>query len=161
MAYVNAQISFKLAGMTYEKYFFQELEKNPYWHRVEFVGKLERDEVKALLEESKMGLVTLHPTINYIDALPVKMFEYMLAGIPVIASDFPILKDIVNKERCGICVNPLDSRAIGEAIEYLATHDDEAEAMGKRGKEAVIEQYNWGVEEQKLLKLYKEVVNNV
>ncbi|CAA6819272.1 MAG: Glycosyl transferase, partial [uncultured Sulfurovum sp.] len=137
--------------------FFKELEENPHWNRVEFVGKLQRDEVKALLEESKMGLVTLHPTINYIDALPVKMFEYMLAGIPVIASDFPILKDIVKKEDCGICVNPLDSKAIGEAIEYLARHDGEAEVMGKRGKKAVLEQYNWAIEEQKLLKLYKEV----
>lgn len=157
MAYVNNQTSFKLAGMTYEKSFFKELEENPHWNRVEFVGKLQRDEVKALLEESKMGLVTLHPTINYIDALPVKMFEYMLAGIPVIASDFPILKDIVKKEDCGICVNPLDSKAIGEAIEYLARHDGEAEVMGKRGKKAVLEQYNWAIEEQKLLKLYKEV----
>jgi len=159
MGYVNAQTTFKLAGMTYEKVFFQELEAHPHWDRVEFVGKLQRDEVKGLLEESKIGLVTLHPTINYIDALPVKMFEYMLAGIPVIASDFTILKGIISKARCGICVDPLDSKAIGEAIEYLATHDEEAKQMGENGKKAVEEKYNWGIEEDKLYIIYDEVLN--
>jgi len=158
MAYVNDNTSFKLAGMTYEDDFFEELKSSQYWNKVEFVGKLNREEVKVLLEESKMGLVTLHPTINYIDALPVKMFEYMLAGIPVIASDFQILQDIVNKEKCGLCVNPLDTKAIGEAIEYLATHDQEAKAMGKSGERAVLERYNWGIEEKKLFEIYSELL---
>lgn len=157
MAYVNDTTSFKLAGMTYEDDFFEELKSSRHWDRVKFVGKLNRKEVKALLEESKVGLVTLHPTINYIDALPVKMFEYMLVGIPVIASDFPILQDIVNKEQCGLCVDPLDAKAIGEAVEYLTTHDEEAKEMGERGKKAVLEKYNWAIEEKKLLKLYGEL----
>jgi glycosyltransferase involved in cell wall biosynthesis len=158
MAYVNQNTSFKLAGMTYEDSFFKELEDNENWNRVEFVGKLDRVGVKNLLEESKIGLVTLHPTVNYIDALPVKMFEYMLAGIPVIASNFPILQDIVSKEECGLCVNPLDTKAIGEAIEYLAIHDSEAKQMGENGKRAVREQYNWEIEEKKLFKMYGEVL---
>lgn len=157
MAYVNKNTSFKLAGMTYEDSFFKELEANENWERVEFVGKLDRAGVKSLLEESKMGLVTLHPTINYVDALPVKMFEYMLAGIPVIASDFQILQDIVSKEKCGLCVNPLDAKAIGEGIEYLATHDKEAKEMGEKGKKAVLEKYNWEIEEKKLYKVYEEL----
>jgi len=159
MEYVSRNISFKLAGMTYEESFFKELESDKSWDRVKFVGKLDREGVKELLEESKIGLVTLHPTINYIDALPVKMFEYMLAGIPVIASDFEILKEIVNNERCGLCVDPLNPKAIGEAIEYLAKHDEEAKIMGENGKKAVMERYNWGREEKKLLKIYEELVS--
>lgn len=158
MGYVNDKISFKLAGMTYEESFFRELEQNIYWNRVEFMGTLQRSQVKTLLEESKIGLVTLHPKINYIDALPVKMFEYMLAGIPVITSNFPTLKSIIQKEQCGICVNPMNSQAIGEAIEYLVTHDDEAREMGEKGKQAVIRHYNWGIEEQKLFTIYEEVL---
>jgi len=158
MEYVSKNISFKLAGMSYEESFFKELESNKSWSRVEFVGKLDREGVKSLLEESKIGLVTLHPTINYIDALPVKMFEYMLAGIPVISSDFPILKEIVEKERCGVCVNPLDSREIAIAIEFLGSNDNEAKDMGRNGKKAVIARYNWGIEEQKLLKIYEELI---
>jgi len=158
MGYVDEKTSFKLAGMTYEGGFFAELEADDNWGRVNFVGKLGRVGVRELLEESKMGLVTLHPTINYKDALPVKMFEYMLAGIPVIASDFQILKDIVNEEKCGLCVNPLDAKDIGEAIEYLASHDEEAKEMGIRGKEAVLLKYNWEIEKKKLLEVYEGLV---
>ena len=158
MAYVSEEISFKLAGMTYEAGFLEELKADKNWARVNFVGKLDRVGVKDLLKESKMGLVTLHPTINYIDALPVKMFEYMLAGIPVVASDFQILKDIVNKEKCGLCVDPLDPKAIGEVIEHLARHDEEAKEMGENGKKAVLERYNWGMEEKKLFELYEGLV---
>ena len=38
--------------------------------------------------------------------MPVKMFEYMAAGLPVIASNFPLWESIINKYNCGICVNP-------------------------------------------------------
>ncbi|HHH19987.1 MAG TPA: glycosyltransferase [Campylobacterales bacterium] len=158
MQYVDSDIRFKLAGMTYEESFFKTLTENAHWNRVEFVGKLDRIGVKALLEESKVGLVTLHPAINYKDALPVKMFEYMVAGIPVIASDFPILQEIIDREECGICVDPLNPQAIGEAITYLVEHDEDAKQMGRRGKQAVIERYNWGNEEKKLYQIYDEVL---
>lgn len=158
MQYVDADVAFKLAGMTYEESFFEQLKSNGNWSRVNFVGKLDRQGVKALLEESKIGLVTLHPTLNYKDALPVKMFEYMVAGIPVIASDFKILQDIIDQEVCGVCVNPLDPKAIGEAIEYLIQNDSEAKLMGERGKKAVLEKYNWTKEEAKLYGVYDEVM---
>ena len=159
MCKVNKNINFKLAGMCYEESFFNQLEHSNCWKRVEFIGKIKRDEVKELLQESKVGVVTLHPTINYKDALPVKMFEYMVAGIPVIASDFPILKNIIEKEKCGLCVNSLDTQEIANAINYLFKNDNESRAMGERGKRAVIDSYNWGIEEKKLFKIYREVLN--
>jgi len=48
-------------------------------------------------------------------------------------------------------------KAIAEAIDYLVTHPEEAEQMGRNGQKAVIEQYNWGIEEQKLLDLYNSL----
>ncbi|AYA41575.1 hypothetical protein HZS38_14615 [Xenorhabdus nematophila] len=58
--------------------------------------------MRATLNNSIAGLVTLHPIINYFDALPIKMFEYMVAGISVIASDFPLWKRIINENSCGL-----------------------------------------------------------
>ncbi len=158
MTYVGGETNLKLAGMIYEGGFRKKLEESKGWDRVEFVGRLDREGVRLLLEESKIGLVTLYPTVNYVDALPVKMFEYMLAGIPVIASDFQILQDIITKEKCGLCVDPLDPKAIGEAIEYLSGHDDVAKRMGENGKNAVLERYNWGIEEKKLFEIYERLI---
>lgn len=135
---------------------FERLVKNePGWQKVGFKGWLDREGVKTVLTESVAGLVTLHPIINYLDALPVKMFEYMAAGLPVIASNFPLWKQIIESNQCGLCVNPLDPQAIANAIDYLVNHPDEAERMGRNGQKAVLERFNWTNEEQKLLDLYQ------
>lgn len=124
------------------------------WQQVDALGWLDRAGVRAALQRSVGGLVTLYPIINYIDALPVKMFEYMAAGVPVIASHFPLWREIVEGNECGICVDPLDPQAIAGAIDYLVTHPQDAERMGRNGQRAVAEKYNWGIEEQKLLGFY-------
>ena len=84
------------------------------------------------------------------------MVEYMAAGIPVIASNFPLWKQIIEGNQCGLCVDPLDPQPIAEAIDFLVT-PEEAEQMGRNGQKAVLEQYNWGIEEQKLLDLYNSL----
>lgn len=96
----------------------------------------------------------LHPLRNYVEALPIKMFEYMLAGLPVIASDFPLRRKIIEANECGICIDPGDSKEIAKAVEYLIEHPDEARGMGENGRRAVLVRYNWGLESRKLSRIY-------
>ncbi|MBA2777338.1 glycosyltransferase family 4 protein [Billgrantia kenyensis] len=133
----------------------QEVMTYAGWSRVEAHGYLDRDGVRRVLGSSIAGLVTLHPIINYLDALPVKMFEYMSAGLPVIASDFPLWREIVEGSDCGICVDPLDPGAIAAAIDFIVTHPERAREMGENGQRAVAERYNWQQEERKLLDTYR------
>jgi glycosyltransferase involved in cell wall biosynthesis len=138
-----------------------KLKQMPGWRQVEELGFVDREGVKAAISRSMAGLVVLHPTINYIDALPVKMFEYMSAGIPVVASNFPLWKEIVEGNNCGICVDPLDPEEIAGAIQFIVNHPAEAEQMGKNGRRAVEERYNWDVEEEKLLRLYGKMTKAI
>lgn len=131
-----------------------EVKGYPGWHRVNELGYLTRANVREVLSHSIAGLVTLHPAINYLDALPVKMFEYMAAGIPVIASNFPLWRDIVANNGCGLCVDPLDPDAIAGAIDHLVLNPDIARTMGENGRRMVMQQYNWSTEEPKLLEFY-------
>jgi glycosyltransferase involved in cell wall biosynthesis len=78
----------------------------------------------------------------------------MSAGLPVIASDFPLWRDIVAGNRCGLLVDPMSPRAIADAIVWMLDHPDEAQEMGRRGREAVIHRYSWEAEAQKLQALY-------
>ncbi|QSZ41442.1 glycosyltransferase [Sulfurimonas aquatica] len=147
-----------LAGKFVEASVEKEVKEYAGWNRVNELGFVGREEIKKILQRSKVGLVTLHPIINYQDALPVKMFEYMVAGIPVVSSDVKLWKSIVDDANCGLCVNPLEPEEITNAIDYLISNDEVAKRMGENGKKAVIEKYNWRIEEKKLYELYESIV---
>ncbi|MGH9814865.1 MAG: glycosyltransferase family 4 protein [Candidatus Acidiferrales bacterium] len=134
-----------------------ELSRIPGWERVEFVGWLRREELAYVLHQARAGLVVLHPEPNYLTAQPVKLFEYMCAGLPVIASDFPVNREVIERAGCGLLVNPLDPEEIAVAIQYLWTHPQQAAEMGRRGQQAVRERFNWANEERALLELYGRV----
>lgn len=150
-------IKLNLAGNFIEKEVEEEVKSYIGWRKVNELGFLDRDGVAKVLKNSKAGIVTLHPLINYQDALPVKMFEYMAAGIPVISSDIRLWKEIVDNSSCGICVNPLNPHEIANAITYIMGHTKEAKEMGENGKKVVREQYNWAIEEKKLFEIYKRL----
>ena len=132
--------------------------KSEGWQYVEFLGFLSREEVMDVLQQSKIGMVTLPPLINYLDSLPIKMFEYMLAGIAVIASDFPYWKTIININKCGITVDPMNPKEIANKVLALIDETKNLEFLGNNGQKAVLEKYNWSIEEQKLLNVYKNVL---
>jgi glycosyltransferase involved in cell wall biosynthesis len=127
------------------------------WRRVRALGYVDRIGVRDVMSNSMAGIVSLHPRENYLDALPVKMFEYMAAGIPVIASDFPLWREIIEFSSCGLCVDPMNPAAIAEAIDYLVTHPEQARRMGMNGRRAVREHYNWHAESKKMLAFYDKL----
>ena len=136
----------------------EDLKQTPGWRQVEALGFVDREGVRATMARSTAGLVLFHPEPNHIDAQPNKMFEYMSAGIPVIASNFPLWREIIEGAECGMCVDPLNPEEIAGAIQFIVDHPAEAEQMGKNGRRAVEEKYNWQIEERKLLDLYQELI---
>ncbi|MBR4330237.1 MAG: glycosyltransferase [Candidatus Riflebacteria bacterium] len=158
MKYVKNDIKLCIAGNYLDEITSEELLKREGSEKIELNGFLNRIEVKKLLGESIAGIVTFLPLSNHINAQPNKMFEYMSASLPVIASDFPLWKEIIERNKCGICVNPQDPKKIAESIDYLFEHQKEAAEMGKNGRNAVYEKYNWANEEKKLLKLYDSLL---
>ncbi|WP_066164483.1 glycosyltransferase family 4 protein [Aliarcobacter cryaerophilus] len=148
-----------LVGEFSEKDIENEVKTYNGWQKVNELGFLGRNEIANVMSRSKAGIVTLHPIVNYLDALPVKMFEYMAAGLPVISSNIMLWKEIIEDNKCGICVNPLEPRDIAKSIEYIISNPKEAEQMGQNGIKAVLKKYNWGLEEKKLIDLYQNILN--
>ena len=150
-------IILNLGGILNEKDTEKEIKSYSGWEKVNEFGFVNREDMANILKRSKAGLVIFHPSPNHIDAQPNKMFEYMSGGLPIITSNFPLWKEIVEGNNCGICVDPLDPKEIADTINYIISNPKEAAQMGMNGKKAVLEKYNWGIEEQKLYKLYKEL----
>ena len=149
---------FILAGDFSPESIKNEIKTLPGWKNVEYKGFLYRDKLTELLRVVKAGLVLLHPEPEFQVSYATKLFEYMSASIPVIASNFPLWKDILLQAGCGLLVDPLDPQAIANSIVYILEHPEEAEEMGKNGRKAVEEKYNWPREEKKLLGLYMELL---
>jgi len=83
----------------------------------------------------------------------------MFCGLPVIASNFPNLRQIVKDTRCGLCVDPTRPDQAARAILHLLRRPKLREQLGENGRNAVLKLYNWEAEEKKLLNVYKNVTN--
>jgi glycosyltransferase involved in cell wall biosynthesis len=104
------------------------------------------------------GIVCFLPEPNNVNAGPTKLFEYMACGLPVVASNFPMWREVIEDNDCGLCVDPNDPMAIARALEYLADHPERREEMGRNGRQAVERQYNWQVEADRLLEAYARLI---
>ncbi|RLJ18947.1 glycosyl transferase [bacterium endosymbiont of Escarpia laminata] len=159
LAAQQQDICLKLAGYVWPDSLQDELSHAPGWAHVDFLGWQDRQQVASMFSEVRAGLVLFHPLANHIHAQPNKLYEYMSAGLPVIASDFPLWREIIDSAECGLLVDPMDPEKIAEAINWILEHPADAEAMGQRGRDAVYSQYNWDAESVKLINLYERILS--
>ncbi|UPT66162.1 MAG: glycosyltransferase [Sphingobacteriales bacterium JAD_PAG50586_3] len=146
-----------LAGTFESDALLEECKQLPGWKNVEYVGFVGRGEVSRLILGALAGLVVLHPLDSYKQALPIKMFEYAAAGVPVIASNFPFWEKLINAHQFGLTVSPTNPQEIAKAIAELLGNPTLAARLGANGKVAVENHFNWKTEEHKLLDLYNKL----
>jgi glycosyltransferase involved in cell wall biosynthesis len=128
----------------------------PDWPAVRYEGWKSRQGIADLLADGRAGLVILKPVEHEMVSLPIKLFEYMAAGLPVISSNFPVWREIVDSADCALLIDPLDLDAIVAAMQWVLDNPDEAEAMGRRGRKAVEDHYNWEPEGAALVTFYRD-----
>lgn len=127
---------------------------------VDFAGTVERSTVIDALCTSQIGMVTEHCTGNARNAYCVKMFEYMAAGMAIVSSNIPLWERTIHENGCGLCVDPTKPEEIAGALEWLRDHPAEAERMGRAGRRAAEETYNWAVQKEALLALYNKLIGD-
>lgn len=151
-------IKYILAGIGEEEY-LKTLKTQPSWRKVKYLGKIPPWEVKQIYSQSLAGLAIHQSTqLEKEGSLgAIKIFEFMGAELPIICSNYVLWQEIVDEYKCGICVDPNSVEEIRNAINYILNNSEEAKIMGKNGRQAVIEKYNWGVQEKILLKLYDDL----
>lgn len=153
-----------MCGKDWDHY-IDELKKLPAWSKVSYKGYLPQDEVYKILVSSAVGLVVSTDHANMFNKQGtlglVKIFEEMMAGLPIVCSDFTVWRDIVERWHCGICVDPENVGDISAAIKYLLDNPEEAKSMGENGRRAVETEFNWQSEEKKLLELYEDLSSDI
>lgn len=124
---------------------------------VEYIPWMDFNQVVKLMMDSRVGMIVPHPIERYNTNYPIKLFEYMAAGLPVIASKFGESARFVQEGRAGIVVDPLKPQEIADAIQWLLDHPEEASEMGKGGRKLIAEKYNWEKESVKLIEVYRKI----
>lgn len=154
------RIKLHLLGNYSPESYRDELAKNSGFKQVVEHGFLNRKAMYQTIASSMAGIILYLPLPNHIESQPNKFFEYMAAGVPIIGSHYPLWKEILTTQNCGICVDPTKPEEIAKAIQYLIDNPEKAIEMGKNGRKAAINQYNWAIEEKKLIALYNKLSQN-
>ncbi len=154
--------AFYMAGVCHSSNYMDEIQKMPEYDHVRYLGVLDRDGVKDLLNHVQVGMATLLNVgqYNLADNLPTKAYEYMAMGIPVVLSNTPYNCTLNNELNCGIIVDSSQPQKIAEAINSLLLDSVEYCRISKNGRSAIATMFNWEKESLKLLDLYDSIFSD-
>lgn len=126
-------------------------------HAVRIVDSLPHNEIPEMLSRASVGIMALLPIPSFRKSVQLKTFEYMSAGLPVIAGNYPSAHQFVGSQKAGIILENTTPQTIADALRYLYTHPEERRKMGRRGQKAVRERWNWSVMDKRLRQFYLTV----
>lgn len=154
-------VEFHLAGDVAEDDLKQLITRHP---KVVYHGVLPWEKVNELLAQADAGVVLFQPVpafLYYPGENIIKLWEYMGLGLPVLISNFPKLKLLIESLGAGIPVDPTDPVAIAGAIRLLIEQPQVRRQMGERGRHAVVSGRNWDREATKLIAVYEALAPRV
>ncbi|MCY7350909.1 MAG: glycosyltransferase [Cytophagaceae bacterium] len=141
----------------------EELAQLPGYERIKtnltFYGPTDAREAFAYAARCVAGLALLRPVGDFPTSYPTKIFEYMALELPVITSDFPLYRSVVETHDCGFCLDPTNADALFQTLKFLVENPEIARQMGVNGRKAVEKSYDWAFEEQKLFQFYEQVAS--
>lgn len=153
-----AQTKLEVYGRIIPDQLLEELKEIDSNNLVTFHGLVPYEELQNSMANMQVGLLVEHPTDNAMNALCIKMFEYMAHGMAIISSNIPLWKEIIDDASCGVCVDPYNVKEISSAIHFLKQNPNIGNDMGMRGYNAVINKYSWENEAKKLYELYSALL---
>lgn len=154
----SVQARLQLVGKFWEPDLMEAVKTKQGWDYCQFVPWLDRNALREVFSHASVGIITFHPEPNNLESIPNKLFEYVGAGLPVVASDFPYWRDLLNNLPSCIFVDPLSPVKIACAIEKILQNSHEYFQAAEKSKREISERFNWENEEKELLSLYRELL---
>jgi len=129
--------------------------------KVIFLEPVNMTKMVDSLEGFDIGIVPYKPvSLNNKLASPNKIFEYMMAGLPIAVSDSPELKKIVLENNVGVLFDPSDPKDIANKINNLMGNDKLLKEMRKKALKCAKSKYNWEVQSRKLISVYDSLLKH-
>ncbi len=118
--------------------------------KIQFTGAVPPADIPFWLEKMDIA-VAPYPALDNFYFSPLKVFEYMAAGLPVIASDIGQIKTIIQHEQQGLLVTPGSASALSKALQQLADNPQQALQLGYRAQQYIFSHYTWDAVAQRIL----------
>ncbi|MBN3035784.1 MAG: glycosyltransferase [Bacteroidales bacterium] len=147
-----------LLGEFEDPAFLEQCRNAQGWEYVRHFGKVRHDLVFPYIIRADAGVALLHPVKNYLTSLPVKAFEYLACGKPMIMSDFPYWKEFF--AGCALFTDPREPSGIGICIRQLMASPETAKALGSEGLDRIHTGWSWEKEREKLFLLYNRLLDD-
>lgn len=143
-----------------ESAFQEQVSRLGLGDRMKVIPWLPFEDAFRLVCSSQIGIIAFQPGWhNHVHALPHKMFDYMVAGVPVVAPEFAVeVSRILRDADCGLLVDSSSPESIREALEFLAKNPEERARLGENGRNAIRTSFNWEHEARNLEQMYKDFV---
>lgn len=126
-------------------------------NNVDIVGLVPHEDVVNYIHVSRVGLVPLLPTKKFLKNIPIKQFEYMACGIPVLGADLPPISSYINSSGCGRVFDSTSADKLAEGVIKILESEPEWKRMSESGKKSVSEAWNWDKMEEKLFMVYEDL----
>lgn len=139
-------------------YLVEETKRRNLGDKVKFLEKVPVEELPRYTRDAYLGFQLLNDTcFNHYSAASNKLFEYLMAGVPLIACDFPEIRQVVRENNVGIVVKSDEPTSIAKGINQLVADPEMREKMHQNALIAR-ERYNWDNEKVNFLKIYQKLV---
>ena len=159
----SSNIKLLLCGPVDQKYFETVIKPN-LSEKIEYLGKLSYDEAMQVQKQSDIGVAIARYSPALDDDIGTlgntKIFEYMIAGLPVVCTDFILWKKIIDETKCGFYVSPNDVKCISDLFDKLANSYRLRKEFGRNARIASEQKYNWETQEEILYRFYETILEN-
>lgn len=156
----NARFLFvgRFESEAFERKIKEKVKASGFADRVEFMGSVPYSEIETYLSKASIGIIPYLPEPNHLVCLPNKLFEYMAAGVAILASDFPHYRRVVENSDSGLLIDPEKPESIAGALNELLDNPKMTKEFGINGRKSFETTYNWETEERKLVSFYKKLL---
>jgi glycosyltransferase involved in cell wall biosynthesis len=152
---LNGEVELWLLGKFDNLMFEKQCRGLPGFKYTKYFGYMPMNEVYSYMKQADIGMCTLYPTKNHLTSWPVKAFEYMSCGKPIIMSNFSYWKELFKEN--ALFVDPTNSQEIANLIDNIIKNPEQTIEMGNYNRKIVLEKYSWEIESKKLLLFYTDI----
>jgi glycosyltransferase involved in cell wall biosynthesis len=151
-------VKLHLAGNISTQKLRKELIELKGWDRVHYYGYVNRERALQIYSISKIGLLVLDDNKKYQQSDPVKLFEYMAAGIPFIMSNFTVWNKLLHKTKVALTCTYNSPKELANHIIYLLDNKEQAAEMAANARMLYEKHYSWELQERLFLNVYKNLL---